>query len=100
MLKLESNKIYFDNDDAFYEFCVIPNIVLKTSDIGTMYSDFDFSPQYLDAINQGKIFIIKDENSNIYKHGAVSYKTITKPVSNLGYYYEKPNKRRCPLCQR
>lgn len=103
-LKSESNRLYFDNDDDFYAFCVVPTIVLKDyTDINgniCQYADFDFSPQYNNAVNQGKTFIIKDEDSSIYKRGAVSFKTITKPVSNLGYYFKKPNKDKCELCQK
>ena len=87
-----SNRIYFDNDDDFYAFSVNPTLVTKefvdaNGNVG-YYCDFDFTPQYYDAVNAGKKFIIKDENSNIYKHQAVSFRTISKPVSNLGYYYE------------
>ena len=42
---------------------------------------------YNKAVNNCIQFVIKDENSNIYKNGCVSYRTITKPISNLKQYF-------------
>ena len=50
--------------------------------------DFNLSNAYNDAISQGKKFIIKDPNSQIFKHQAVSYRTITKPIQNLEEYFD------------
>jgi len=87
--------IYFNNDDEFFDYCVIPSLVPIEYNInGTQgyYYTFNFTPQYNKAINDGITFIIKDDNSQIYKHGKVSYKTITKDVQNLEewnkYLYE------------
>ena len=85
------NKMYFDSDDDFYQFCVEPYIipVEYTNDQGETkyYMDFNLSKSYQNAINQGKVFIIKDPNSQIFKHQAVSYRTITKPIQNLEQYH-------------
>lgn len=96
MLKLTKNPnvIYFNSDDEFYKFCVVPVIIPKEfinpNNGETMYKmDFDFSNDYLDAINSGKRFIIKDENSQIYKRGCVSYRTVTKRINNLDKYINK-----------
>ena len=51
------------------------------------FTDFDFTHEYLDAIAKGLRFIIKDEDSQICKHKAVSYRTITKNIDNLDNYY-------------
>lgn len=91
MFKLNVNKMYFDSDDDFYKFCVDPIIIpveYITDEGETKYSmDFNFTKSYQDAVNQGKIFIIKDPDSQIFKHQAVSYRTITKPIQNLEQYF-------------
>ena len=84
------NIIYFDSDAEFYDYCVIPEIIISDYiDIHgeKAYSqDFNFTPQYNKAVANGMQFIIKDEDSQIYKHGGVNYRCITKPVSNLEQY--------------
>ncbi len=86
MLKIPQKR-YFDTDDDFYKFCVVPAIVKRERVLpdGTICRSFDFelSNEYKDAVNNNIMFIIKDPNSQIYKHQAVSYRTITKPISNL-----------------
>lgn len=90
MLKI-SNKMYFDTDEDFYRFCVVPIIVAKdrVQPDGSIRQsmDFNLSSEYNNAVNDGKVFVIKDPNSQIYKHQAVSYRTITKPIVNLEEYY-------------
>ena len=90
MLKIPKKK-YFDTDDDFYNFCVVPQVVQREriKDNGDVIRSFDFelSNEYYDAVNNNIMFIIKDLNSQIYKHQAVSYRTVTKPVSNLEQYY-------------
>lgn len=90
-MKLSKKKIYFSSDDDFYKFCVDPVIVPVeyTNDLGEIshYMDFNFTKAYQDAVSKGKIFIIKDPDSKIFKHQAVSYRTITKPVDNLQQYF-------------
>ena len=83
--------MYFDNDDEFYEFCVVPQIVTseyqrQDGSIGYV-ADWNFSNAYLDAIDNGIYFIIKDENSNIYKNKEVTYRVNTKPIQNLLPYF-------------
>ncbi len=86
MLKLVDKDLFFDNDDEFYEFAVIPALVIKQSNAGTAYTDFEFTDQYNDAIANDRHFYIKDENSKIAKHKAISYGVLTKPVQNIGEY--------------
>lgn len=89
MLKITNPyKMVFKNDDDFYRFCVVPVLVVRTSTDNTtgepfQYTDFDFTQEYNDAVARGVKFVIKDDNSEIYKRGCVSYRTITKPVSNI-----------------
>ena len=33
-------------------------------------------------------FVIKDEDSQIYKHGCVSYRTISKDIQNLDPWFD------------
>ena len=58
----DSKYIYFDSDDDFYKFCVVPEIKAKpfTLDNGeTFYTmDFDLSNDYNMAIQNGNIFVI------------------------------------------
>ena len=91
MLKLIPQKMYFDCDDDFYRFCVVPVIVSKERILkdGTIRRsmDFNLSNEYHNAVKNDIIFIIKDPNSQICKHQAVSYRTITKPIENLEEYF-------------
>lgn len=87
----DDNIIYFDSDEDFYKFCVVPELITIECDIDGVkhyYYDFDFSYLYKDAIKQGKHFIIKDENSSIFKNKTISYRTITKPIQNLYQYFD------------
>ena len=88
----KDNIIYFDNDNEFYEYCVVPELVpvqyIDSEGNEKYYSDFKLSSQYNNAINNGIRFIIKDEDSQIYKHGCVSYRTISKDIQNLDPWYD------------
>jgi len=91
-MEVKDNIIYFDNDNEFYEYAVVPQLVTipYTSRDGSerYYTDFNFSTEYNDAVNNNMIFMIKDENSQICKRGRVSYRTITKDVSNLEPWFD------------
>ena len=93
--KIKSNTIYFNTDDDFYQFCVVPQVVIKeyvdNNGETNYYFTFNLSNAYNKAISDGINFVIKDENSQIYKHGCVSYRTISKPISNLKPYYKEFN---------
>lgn len=89
----KQNIIYFDNDDEFYDYAVVPQLIpIKTDSVDkygnpVYYCDWNFSSVYNNAIQNNTQFIIKDEDSQIFKHGAVSYRTITKPIQNLQQYF-------------
>ena len=87
----DSNIIYFNNDDEFFNFCVNPEIVInETTDANGnpgCYYTFNFTDVYNSCIRDGKKFIIMDDNSRIFKNKCVSYRTITKPVENLEPYF-------------
>ena len=84
--------LYFDNDDEFYQFCVNPNLIISeyTKDDGNIgYSvDWDFTDLYKDAISKNTKFIIKDPNSQVCKHGKITYRVNTKPINNVELYDE------------
>lgn len=87
----ELKYIYFDSDDDFYKFCVVPNVI-EIDYINPITGEnckklgFELSNQYYDAINSGKKFVIKDHNSQIYKHKCVSYRTMSRNIQNLDVY--------------
>ena len=91
----KQNIIYFDNDDEFYNYAVVPQLIpIETDKVDkygypVYYCDWNFSKVYNDAITNNTQFIIKDEDSQIFKHGAVSYRTITKPIQNLQQYFNE-----------
>ena len=86
MLELD-NVIYFDTDDDFYNYAVKPNFVVNQNPTGGMFYDMDMTDEYKLAVENGKLFCIKDENSAIYKHGCVSCRTLSKQVQNLEPYF-------------
>ena len=92
MFIISSQKLFFNSDDEFYKFCVVPEIIpveyVNQDGEIKYYMDFNLSNAYNDAVKQGKKFIIKDPNSQIFKHQAVSYRTITKPIQNLEEYFD------------
>ena len=89
-LKLsDPNKLYFNTDDDFYRFCVVPELVICQCPAGR-YTDVNFSYVYLDAVNANKIFGIRQKDSQICKHNAVSYRTITKPIKNVVEQFHYP----------
>jgi len=98
----KNNILFFDTDDDFYNFCVDPCIVpvKDTLPDGTenYYTTFNFTNDYNDAVAQGKTFIIKNENSQIFKRGCVSCGFHTKKVKNLEPYYPELYDECCDDC--
>lgn len=87
-----NNIIYFDSDNEFYDYAVIPELIsiayTDKNGIERYYTDFNFTTQYNNAVNNGMRFVIKDEDSQIYKHGCVSYRTISKEIPNLDPWFD------------
>jgi hypothetical protein len=94
----EKNIVYFESDDEFTDFCIAPNAVVKRSADGTLSVEGQYSDMYKKYIEEGKTFIIKDEDSQVYKHQCVSKRvpvqgtgrsaTVQLPVQNLEQYFE------------
>jgi hypothetical protein len=85
-MRQEGNTLYFTDDDEFYEWCVIPQLKVCKTPGGILFTDFEFSPQYNDAVLGNMEFIIEDKNSKITKRQHVSYRTNTKKIQNLKQY--------------
>lgn len=65
------NTVYFNSDEEFTNFCVAPFAIIKRSEDGTPYYEGEYSEEYKKCIKEGKTFIIKDENSLVYKRQCV-----------------------------
>ena len=62
--------IYFDSDAEFEDWAVAPYATIKYNS-NRYYGSGDFSNEYKAAIEEGKRFVIKDENSVVCKRGCV-----------------------------
>ena len=100
---INCNIFFFESDDEFTDFCIAPYAVVKRSSDGTLFVEGQYSDMYKKYIEQGKTFIIKDENSQVYKRQCVSKRVPVKiddfpsydrltlvqlPVQNLKPYFE------------
>ena len=68
----EDNLMYFDSDEEFTNFCVAPFAVIKRSEDGAPYYDGEYSDEYKKCLEEGKVFVIKDEDSIVYKRQCVT----------------------------
>lgn len=68
--------MYFESDNEFTDFCVAPYAVIKQSENGGYYYHGEYSDLYKKAVEEGKRFMIKDENSKVYKHQCVCKRVI------------------------
>lgn len=103
------NIIYFNSDDEFTDFCVKPYATVVYPQNGNPFIESDYSDEYKRCLSQGKSFVIKDEDSVVYKRQCVckrvpikvewdpSYRRDTLvqlPVQNLKMYFDFPGKKR------
>ena len=64
--------IYFDSDAEFEDWAVAPYATIKyIKNSNIPYTSGDFSNEYKAAIEEGKRFVIKDEDSVVCKRGCV-----------------------------
>ncbi|MBR3977693.1 MAG: hypothetical protein IKJ95_07710 [Bacteroidaceae bacterium] len=64
--------IYFDSDAEFEDWAVAPYATIKFIENSNIpYTSGDFSNEYKAAIEEGKRFVIKDEDSVVYKRECV-----------------------------
>lgn len=97
-MEIKKNIISFDSDKEFEDFCIAPYAAVKRSANGTLFVEGQYSDMYKKYIEEGKTFVIKDEDSRVYKHQCVSKRvsvqgtgrcaTVQLPVQNLEEYFE------------
>ena len=79
--------MYFESDNEFADFCVAPYAVIKQSENGGYYYHGEYSDLYKEAVEEGKRFVIKDENSQIYKRQCVCKRVLVSKTD--GYAARK-----------
>ena len=97
------NKYIFESDNEFTDFCIKPYAVVVYSQNNTPYIEGDYSDEYKRCLAQGRIFVIKDEDSVVYERQCVckrvpikvdgfpSYRQDTLvqlPVQNMKMYFD------------
>lgn len=82
-MRREGDTIIFANDQEFYDFAVVPADVFRRMEGGVLYHDWDFTPAYEKAVEEGKTMVIEDPNSKVVKHQCAVFRTVCKPVSNV-----------------
>jgi hypothetical protein len=82
-MEIKDDIVFFESDDEFTNFCIAPIAQIKRSEKGTLYCGGDYSDMYKTFVEEGKTFIIKDEDSQVYKHQCVAKRL---PVYNEGTY--------------
>lgn len=80
-MEVIDNTIYFESDDEFTDFCVGPYAVIKKLANGVICVSGTYSSLYLKALEEGKTFVIKDEDSVVFERGCVSKRV---PVKDTG----------------
>lgn len=98
----KNNIIYFESDEEFTDFCLAPYAVLKETPNGILTYTGNYSETYLKCLKQGKVFIIKDEDSKVCERQCVNKRVPLKinghpsydrmvlvqlPVENLHEYF-------------
>ena len=68
-MEVINNTVYFETDAEFEDFCIAPYIAVKTGD--TSYNG-DYSDMYKQYLEEGKSFVIMDEDSVVYKRMCAS----------------------------
>lgn len=77
---VDTKEITFKNDAEFYDFAVVQADKFERSESGILVLTWDFTYNYLKAVEEGYKFIITDKNSQVVKHQAACYRTVCKPV--------------------
>lgn len=98
-METKGNIIYFESDEEFEDFCLAPyGVIVHPENGSSPYWTGVYSDLYKDAINEGKKFIIKDEDSWVFKNNCVTKRvpiqgtsreaSVQLPVQNLEQYFE------------
>ena len=73
---------YFASDQEFEDFCVAPYAEIKETADGVMYVSGKYSEEYLECLEDGVRFVIRDEDSVVYKRQCVCKRVV--PVMHNG----------------
>ena len=68
-MDIVNNTVYFESDAEFEDFCIAPYITVKTGD--TSYHG-DYSDLYKQYLEEGKSFVIMDDDSVVYNRMSAS----------------------------
>lgn len=90
--------IYFESDDEFTDFCLAPyGVIVYEGGTPTTWTGV-YSDQYKEAIVKGMTFVIKDEDSTVFRRQCVTKRVpiqgtrrealVQMPVENLEEYFE------------
>lgn len=106
LIKAKFKVLAFENDDEFTDFCLKPYAVVE--EIGSVkYYTGVYSDDYLKCIAEGTHFVIKDEDSLVYKRQCVCKRVplrlddfpdyhrevlVQKSVENLDQYFDFPKR--------
>ncbi len=63
----KDNRLLFESDEEFENFCVATFVVVKQDEKGNCFIEGDYSDMYKKCIDEGKSFVIKDRDSQVYK---------------------------------
>ena len=63
--------MFFENDDEFTSFC-IDRYDIQQSPNAVSYVQAKYTQMYVDAVDQGIVFVIKDPKSSVVKRGTVA----------------------------
>lgn len=74
---------YFASDQEFEDFCVAPYAEIKEMDDGLMYVSGKYSDEYLECLEDDVKFVIRDEDSVVYKRQCVCKRV---PVMHNGKF--------------
>ena len=74
---------YFASDQEFEDFCVAPYAEIKEMDDGVMYVSGKYSDEYLECLEDDVRFVIRDEDSVVYKRQCVCKRV---PVMHNGKF--------------
>ena len=81
-METRGNIIYFDSDNEFADFCLARyGVVVYPENGSSPYWTGVYSDAYKNAISEGKKFVIKDEDSVVYKHECVTKRV---PIQGIG----------------
>ncbi len=90
--RIPEDIIYFESDEEFTDFCLAPYAVVRETAKGNLVVEGQYSDLYKKYVEEGKTFIIKDENSQVYKRLCVSKRV---PIKVEGF----PDYNRSTLVQ-